>query len=68
MVDDSKVKEKRKNLEYLLQGIDLNAIQLNIDIAKGSRKIEIIFWFICALLSIGFLSIIILFLHQYKYI
>ncbi|PUE62895.1 hypothetical protein B9Z45_02185 [Limnohabitans sp. 2KL-17] len=63
-----KPKNKKKNLEYLLKGIDLNAIQLNIDIAKDSRNIERLFWFICVLLSIGLTCIIYIFLHHYKYI
>lgn len=65
---ETKVKTKRKDLDYLLQSIDLKAIQLNIDIAKGSRKIERLFWFICVLISIGFLCIIFLYLRQYKYV
>lgn len=68
MAIESTIKTKRKDLEYLLQGIDLNAIQLNIDIANGTRKIEKLFWLACGLISIGFLCSIFLFFHQYKYI
>ncbi|MDI9235139.1 hypothetical protein [Limnohabitans lacus] len=65
---ESTVHKKRKDLEYLLQGIDLNAIELEIAIRNGSRKIERLFWLICTLLSVGFTSIALHYLHQYKYI
>jgi hypothetical protein len=65
---ESTAKRKRKDLEYLLQGIDLTAIDLDIEISKDSRKIKRLFGLICSLISIGFLCIIFLFLHKYKYI
>lgn len=61
-------KNKKKDLEYLLKGIDLKSIQLEIDIRNGSRKVEKLFWLICILFATGLLCIIFLFLHQYKYI
>jgi hypothetical protein len=68
MKPDSTAKEKRKDLDYLLQGIDLTAIDLDIQISKGSRNIQKLFWLICALLSIGMTCITFFYLHQYKYI
>lgn len=65
---DDKSKSNKKDIEYLLKGIDLKSIHLEIDIRNGSRKVEKLFWFICALFSIGFMCIIFLYLHQYKYI
>ncbi len=61
-------KNKKKDIEYLLKGIDLNAIQLEIDIRNGSRKVEKLFWFICVLFATGLMCIIFHFLHQYKHI
>nr|CBA26539.1 hypothetical protein Csp_E36270 [Curvibacter putative symbiont of Hydra magnipapillata] len=63
-----KPKNKKKDLEYLLKGIDLKSIQLEIDIRNGSKKVENLFWLICILFATGSLCIIFLFLHQYKYI
>ena len=68
MEQRNKINKKQKDLEYLLQGIDLNAIELKIEIGRGSRKVEILFWFICILFLFGFISIIALSLYQYKYI
>jgi hypothetical protein len=68
MRQDSTAKEKRNDLDYLLQGIDLNAIALEISISKATRNIQKLFWLICVLLSIGMTGITLLYLHHYKYI
>lgn len=65
---ENRVIKTKSTLEDLLQGIDLNAIELNIAIRNGSLKIERLFWFICILFSIGMLLIIFLCLHLHKYI
>ena len=63
-----KAKSKKNELDYLLQGIDLNAIGLKIEISNGTKRINKLFYFICLLFSIGILCILILCLHSYKYL